>query len=68
MKLDKQTVFLVISFVVMVVAPLLTGEGYTGEVPTELLPIATGLTYFIAWVIKQYQERNPKKAHFVILD
>jgi len=64
MKLDKQTVFLVIAFVASVVTPILVAEGYTGEVPAELVPIAVGLSSFIAWAIKKYQERNPQKAHF----
>ena len=68
MKLDKQTFFLAIAVVVSVVAPILVAEGYTGEVPAGLVPMATGLTAFIAWIIKQYQERNPRKAHFAILD
>ena len=68
MKLDKQTVFLAIAFVVAVVGPILTAEGYTGEVPAELVPIVTGLTALIAFAVKKYQERNPKATHFHIVE
>ena len=68
MKLDKQTVFLWIAFLVTVVAPVLASLGYTGELPADLVPIATGLSYFIIWAIKKYQERNPQKAHFHLVE
>lgn len=66
MKLNKQTVFLAITVVVAVVGPILTAEGYTGEVPAELVPIVSGLTALVALVVKKYQESNPQKAHFVV--
>jgi hypothetical protein len=66
MKLDKQTAFMWVAFVVTVVAPVLAAHGYTGELPADLVSLATALSYVIAWAIKKYQERSPQKAYFTL--
>ncbi len=58
---NKQTYFTILAVILTVVMPILTAEGYTGEVPTAWLPIASGLTAFVSVAIRWYKERNPVK-------
>jgi len=60
---NKQTYFTILAVVVCVAAPVLFAEGYTGEVPAEWAPIATGLTALISIAIRVYKERNPERAN-----
>ncbi len=59
---NKQTYFTVLAVLVMVFAPALFAEGYTGEVPAEWTPIAAGLTALVSVLIRWYKEREPVKA------
>ena len=59
---NKQNIFTVLAFLVTVVAPILIGEGYTGSVPTEWVPIASGLTALVSILIRWYKETHPVNA------
>lgn len=59
---NKQTYLTILAVILTVVMPILTEEGYTGEVPTIWLPTVSGLTAFISIAIRWYKERNPERA------
>jgi len=59
---NKQTYFTIISVLVFALGPVFVGQGYTGEVPEALAPIAAGITALISIGIRWYKENNPAKA------
>ena len=59
---NKQTYLTILAVLVSVLAPVLLAEGYTGVVPPEWVPIASGLTALISILIRSYMNRNPEKA------
>ena len=59
---NKQTYLVALAFVVSVLAPILSAEGYSGVVPVEWVPIGVGLTAAISALVRWYKEREPVKA------
>lgn len=59
---NKETYLMILAIIVSIAAPILSAEGYTGEVPAEWVPVAGGLTAAIAMLIRWYRDRNPEQA------
>lgn len=60
--MKMQTVFELIAVLLATVLPVLTEEGYSGEVPAMWLPIVGGLTAGLSLLIRWYRDKNPAKA------
>ena len=59
---NKQTYLTILAVILAVIMPILTAEGYTGEVPTVWIPIVSGLTALISILIRWYKEQDPVRA------